>query len=417
MLSHATVGLSNVLRFGVAACALVLALSPLRLAAAAEPQVVPLWPNGAPLATGTAAADQPFLEVYPAADDAAGGPAFVICPGGGYGALAADHEGTQIARWANGIGATAFVLHYRLGSKGYHYPVQLIDVQRALRFVRANAARYKVDPRRIGIIGFSAGGHLASMAATLFDERPAGTTDDEVDAVSARPDVAVLGYPVISLTAAHAHRGSRKNLLGPAADDDDAARRLDTDTRVTAATPPTFLFQTDEDAGVPAENAVSFYLACRRERVPAELHVFERGPHGVGFALGDPVLSTWPDRLAAWLRDRGFLTVASRVPVQGKVTIDGQPVSWGMISFTPENPRAMVATARIRNGDFKLDEKFGPVAAPVRVTVTYSAADTPGVPGTNGVVTTTKPRPDAEPWRLDFSGPVAPEPLAIDIVR
>jgi hypothetical protein len=103
--------------------------------------------------------------------------------------------------------------------------------------------------------------------------------------------------------------------------------------------------------------------------------------------------------------------------VKGKVTIDGQPVSWGMISFTPENPRAMVATARIRNGDFKLDEKFGPVAAPVRVTVTYSAADTPGVPGTNGVVTTTKARPDAEPWRLDFSGPVAPEPLAIDIVR
>jgi acetyl esterase/lipase len=417
MLSHTSVGVSNVLRLGVATCALMLALSPLRLAAAAEPQAVPLWPNGAPLATGTAAADQPFLEVYPAADDAAGGPAFVICPGGGYGALAADHEGTQIARWANGIGATAFVLHYRLGSKGYHYPVQLIDVQRALRFVRANAARYKVDPQRIGIIGFSAGGHLASMAATLFDERPAGTTDDEVDAVSARPDVAVLGYPVISMTAAHAHRGSRKNLLGPAADDDDAARRLDTDTRVTTATPPTFLFQTDEDTGVPAENAISFYLACRRERVPAELHVFERGPHGVGFALGDPVLSTWPDRLAAWLRDRGFLTVASRVPVKGRVTIDGQPVSWGMISFVPENPRAAVATARIRNGDFKLDEKLGPVAAPVRVTVTYSAADTPGVPGTNGVVTTTKPRPDAEPWRLDFSGAIAPEPLTIDIVR
>jgi acetyl esterase/lipase len=417
MLSHASVGVSNVLRLGVATCALMLALSPLRLAAAAEPQAVPLWPNGAPLTTGTAAADQPFLEVYPAADDAAGGPAFVICPGGGYGALAADHEGTQIARWANGIGATAFVLHYRLGSKGYHYPVQLIDVQRALRHVRSNAARYQVDPQRIGIIGFSAGGHLASMAATLFDERPAGTTDDEVDAVSARPDVAVLGYPVISLTAAHSHRGSRKNLLGPAADDDNAARRLDTDTRVTAATPPTFLFQTDEDTGVPAENAVSFYLACRRERVPAELHVFERGPHGVGFALGDPVLSTWPDRLAAWLRDRGFLAVASRVPVKGRVTIDGQPVSWGMISFVPENPRAAVATARIRNGDFKLDEKLGPVAAPVRVTVTYSAADTPGVPGTNGVVTTTKPRPDAEPWRLDFSGALAPEPLTIDIVR
>jgi acetyl esterase/lipase len=386
-------------------------------AMAAERERVILWPSGAPLAKGTAATDEPFVEVYPAAHDAAAGPAFVICPGGGYGALAADHEGTQIARWANGLGATAFVLHYRLGSKGYHYPAQLLDVQRALRWVRANAARYSIDPQRVGIIGFSAGGHLASMAATLFDERPEGTTHDAIDAVSARPDIAVLGYPVISMTAAHAHKGSRKNLLGPAADDDAAARPLDTDTRVTANTPPTFLFQTDEDAGVPAENVISFYLACRRNHVPAELHVFERGPHGVGFGLGDPVLSTWPDRLAGWLRDRGFLAVASRVPVQGTVTINGTPVSWGMISFAPENPRAPVATARIRNGAFKLDEKLGPVAGPVRVTITSSSADTPGVEGTNGVVTTTKARPDAEPWRLDFSGPGIPEPLVIEITR
>lgn len=402
---------------GMVAIACLVAFSGGMAAAAAEPERVPLWPSGAPLAKGADETDEPFVEVYPAPDDAAGGPAFVICPGGGYGALAADHEGTQIARWANGLGATAFVLHYRLGSKGYHYPVQLIDVQRALRHVRANAARYKVDPQRIGIIGFSAGGHLASMAATLFDERPEGSTQDDIDAVSARPDVAVLGYPVISMTAAHAHKGSRKNLLGPAADDDAAARRLDTDTRVSANTPPTFLFQTDEDAGVPAENVISFYLACRRHHVPAELHVFERGPHGVGFALGDPVLSTWPDRLAGWLRDRGFLAVARRVPVQGKVLIDGKPVSWGMISFAAENPRAPVATARVRNGDFKLDEKLGPVAAPVRVTVTYSAADTPGAPGTNGVITTTKPRPEAEPWRLDFSGSATPERLTIEIVR
>ena len=417
MLRLSAAGVSRTRVRGLVAIVLLVAMCRVVPAATVEPQRVPLWPNNAPLAKGTAETDLPFLEVYPAADDAAGGPAFVICPGGGYGGLAADHEGAQIARWANGLGATAFVLHYRLGSKGYHYPVQLIDVQRALRHVRANAGRYKVDPQRIGIIGFSAGGHLASMAATLFDEPPEGATHDEVDAVSARPDVAVLGYPVIAMTEAHAHRGSRKNLLGPAADDDAAARRLDTDTRVTANTPPTFLFQTDEDAGVPAENVISFYLACRRHRVPAELHVFERGPHGVGFALGDPVLSTWPDRLAGWLRDRGFLAVARRVPVQGKATIDGKPVSWGMISFTPENPRAPVATARIRNGDFKLDEKLGPIAGPVRVTVTYSAADTPGVQATNGVVTTTKPRPDAEPWRLDFSGPGKPEPLAIDIVH
>ena len=403
------------LQYSLATIALAVAIGQPGQALAAEPAIVPLWPEGAPLARGAAETDQPFLAVYPAADRAARGPAFVICPGGGYGGLAADHEGEQIARWANGIGATAFVLHYRLGSKGYHFPVQLLDVQRAVRHVRARADRYGVDPQRIGIIGFSAGGHLASMAATLFDERPAGTTQDDVDMVSARPDVAVLGYPVISLTEPHAHRGSRNNLLGPAATDDEAARRLDTDTRVTAATPPTFIFQTDEDAGVPAENAISFYLACRRHRVPAELHVYERGPHGVGFALGDPVLSTWPDHLADWLRDRGFLAVGRRVAVAGRVTVEGRPVSWGMISFAAENPRAPVATARIRNGDFKLDGKLGPVAGPVRVTVTYSAADAPGVSGSNGVVTTTKPRPDAEPWRLDFSGAAAPEPLTIDI--
>lgn len=404
-------------RRGLAAVLVAVAATSPGRSAAAGLATVPLWPENAPLAKGSAEVDQPFMEIYPAGDDAAGGPALVICPGGGYGGLAADHEGTQIARWANGIGATAFVLHYRLGSKGYHYPVQLLDVQRAIRHVRANALRYRIDPQRIGVIGFSAGGHLASMAATLFDERPEGSTRDDVDAVSARPDVAVLGYPVISMTEPHAHRGSRKNLLGPAGDNDEAARRLDTDTRVTANTPPTFLFQTDEDSGVPAENAVSFYLACRRHRVPAELHVFERGPHGVGFALGDPVLSTWPDRLADWLRDREFLTIAKRVPVTGRVTIDGKPVSWGMISFAPENPRAPVATARVHNGGFKLDGKLGPVVGPVRVTVTYSAADAPGAASTNGVVTTTRPRPDAEPWRLDFSAAPGPEPLAIDIVR
>ena len=403
-------------RRALAATMLAVALGQPWTTAASEPTKVPLWPEGAPLAKGSAETDQPFLDVYPAADSAGRRPAFVICPGGGYGGLAADHEGVQIARWANGIGATAFVLHYRLGTQGYHFPVQLIDVQRAVRHVRARADRYGVDPQRIGVIGFSAGGHLASMAATLFDERPAGATQDDVDAASARPDVAVLGYPVISLTEPHAHRGSRNNLLGPAAADDEAARRLDTHTRVTDATPPTFIFQTDEDAGVPAENAIGFYLACRRHHVPAELHVFERGPHGVGFAFGDPVLSTWPDRLTGWLRDRGFLAVERRVAVTGRVTVEGRPVSWGMISFAAENPRAPVATARIRNGDFKLDGKLGPVAGPVSVTVTYSAADAAGVSGSNGVVATTKPRPDAEPWRLDFSG-ADPAPLAIDIAR
>lgn len=380
---------------------------------AAEPEKLPLWNAAAPLSAGQTDADQPFLVVHPAAQDRACGAAFVICPGGGYGALAADHEGTQVARWCNGVGATAFVLHYRLGSKGYHHPVQLIDVQRAIRLVRSTADDHGIDPQRIGIIGFSAGGHLASMATTLFEERPEGATSDAVDAVSARPDVAVLGYPVISLAEAHAHRGSRKNLLGPAADDDALARRLSTDGRVTAATPPTFLFQTDEDTAVPAENAVAFYLACRRARVPAELHAYERGPHGVGLALGDPVLSTWSDHLRDWLRNRGFLRPSRRVAVKGRATVAGKPVSWGMVAFTPDDPLAPVAAARIRNGDFSVGATQGPVAGPVAITVTYSAADVPGTETATGVVTTKHQHPGAGPWRHDFSADSGP--LALDI--
>lgn len=292
----------NVMSGGLASVVVMAAV----VAGAAEPVKVRLWPEGAPGAKGDSDTDQPFVEVWRAEAANASGAAFVICPGGGYGGLATDHEGKQVAEWCLDRGMTAFVLHYRLGSKGYHYPTQLLDVHRALRLVRANAAAYGVDPQRIGVWGFSAGGHLASMAATLFDERPAGATVDTIDGLSARPDLAVLGYPVIALNSETTHRGSRKNLLGP--DGDDAlAERLSTDTRVTADTPPTFIFQTDEDAGVPAENAVGFYLACRRHKVPVELHVYERGRHGVGLAPTDPVLSTWPDRLHDWLVLHGFV--------------------------------------------------------------------------------------------------------------
>jgi len=287
-------------------------------------------------------------------------------------------------------------------------------VQRAIRHVRANAAAHQVDPARIGIIGFSAGGHLASMAATLFDETLAGGTADAVDAVSARPDVAVLGYPVISLVEMHAHKGSRKNLLGPAAADDELARRLSTDTRVTAATPPTFIVQTDEDAGVPAENAVSFYLACRRHGVPAEMHVYGRGPHGIGLALGDDAISSWSGHLRDWLRDRGFLRPSARVAAKGRVTVGGVPVSWGMIEFTPADPLAPVAVARIRNGEFAVDAKGGPVAGPVAIAVTYSAADVPGLQTPTGAAEATGP-PGGGPWRHDFARD--PGPLVLDVPR
>lgn len=368
----------------------------------AEPTKVRLWPDGAPGAKGDEDKDQPFVHVWPAAKEKANGAAFVVCPGGGYGGLAADHEGTQVAKWFNGIGVSAFVLHYRLGSQGYHFPTQLIDVQRAIRHVRANAQQYGIDPNRIGIIGFSAGGHLTSMAATMFDEKPEGMTNDPVDQVSARPDVAAPTYPVISMIEDFGHKGSRKNLLGPN-DNDELAKHVSTETRVTANTPPIFIFQTDEDSVVPAENATAFYLACRKNKVPAELHIYRPGPHGVGLYLGDPVLGTWSGHLRDWLRNQGFLNPAKRTAVSGKVSINGTPVSWGSVVFTPEDPSAPVASARIMKGNFKLDEKTGPVVGRVKLSVSYSAADVPGLETADGTFTTTEQKPGAGDWSFEIA--------------
>ncbi len=356
------------------------------------------------------------MYVWPAAKEKANGAAFVVCPGGGYSGLASDHEGTQVAKWFNGLGVSAFVLHYRLGSKGYHYPTQLTDGQRAIRHVRANAKEYGIDPQRIGIIGFSAGGHLTSMAATLFDEKPAGATNDAVDQVSARPDVAVPVYPVISMSDSFGHSGSRKNLLGPASADEALAAQVSTHKRVTEKTPPIFLFQTDEDTVVPAENAVQFYLACRAHKVPAELHVYRPGPHGVGLSLGDPVLGTWSGHLRDWLRNQGFLKPSARAAVSGQVSINGKPVSWGFVIFTPEDPAAPVASARVMHGKFKLDDKTGPVVGKVKLTVSYSAADVPGLETSDGTATTNEARPGAGEWVMDIPKE-ASAPLVLELTR
>lgn len=368
---------------------------------AAEPAKVRLWPEGAPGAKGQEDKDQPFVYVWPAAKEKANGAAFVVCPGGGYGGLAADHEGKQVAKWFNGIGVSAFVLHYRLGSQGYHYPTQLMDVQRAIRHVRANAKAYGIDPNRIGIIGFSAGGHLSSMAATLFDEKPEGMTNDAVDQVSARPDVAAPTYAVISMIDDFAHSGSRKNLLGPN-NTDEMARKVSTNLQVTPKTPPTFLFQTDEDTVVPAENAVSFYLACRKNGVPAELHSYRPGPHGVGLFLGDPVLGTWSGHLRDWLRNQGFLSPKPKAAVSGKLKVNGTPVSWGSIVFTSDDPSAPVACARVMHGNFKLDEKTGPVVGKVKLRVSYSAADVAGLDTPDGTATTQEQKPGSGDWVLEI---------------
>ena len=271
----------------------------------ANPVTIPLWPGGVPGALGTEEADKPSLTIYLPAPPQATGTGIVVCPGGGYGGLALDHEGHQVARLLTSRGVAAFILKYRLGPR-YHHPVMLNDVLQAIRTVRATAAQYGLKPDRIGVLGFSAGGHLASTAATLFDRGdPAAATT--VGRTSSRPDFAVLAYPVIQMGGDVTHKGSQSNLLGPDAPPELAAK-LSTDKQVTKDTPPTFLFHTNEDDGVPAENSVLFYLALRKAGVPAELHIYEKGQHGVGLAPGDPVLRTWTDRLFDWMTVRGLMT-------------------------------------------------------------------------------------------------------------
>jgi len=263
-----------------------------------------LWPNGAPGAQGNQDEDKPSLTPYLVPPGSGTGTAVVVCPGGGYQHLAMDHEGDQIARWLNSLGVAAFVLKYRLGPK-YHHPVELGDAQRAIRTVRSQAAEYRVEPDRIGIMGFSAGGHLASSAGTHFDAGDPAAPD-AIDRAASRPDFLVLCYPVISLSEPYVHRGSLHNLLGDHPDP-KLVTLLSNELQVTAQTPPTFLFHTTTDATVPVENSVLFYMALRKAGVPAEMHIYERGPHGVGLAPTDEALSSWPARLADWLRVRGLL--------------------------------------------------------------------------------------------------------------
>ena len=266
------------------------------LAAAQNRPVENLWPNGAPGAAGSDDADQATITIYAANPAKSVGTAVVVCPGGGYGALAMDHEGRQVAEWLNGLGVSAFVLKYRLGPR-YHHPAMMQDVQQAIRTVRSRAAEFKVRPDRIGVWGFSAGGHLASTAATHFETK---------DGVSSRPDFAILGYPVITMKDPYTHKGSRRNLLGENPDP-TLVDLMSNETQVTAQTPPAFIFFTTDDQAVPVENGILFYQALHKAGVPAEIHIFETGRHGVGLAPNDPALSWWPKLLAEWLRGRGLL--------------------------------------------------------------------------------------------------------------
>jgi acetyl esterase/lipase len=272
---------------------------------AAIPARIPLWADGAPGEPATKPADEPALFLYRPADTSASGTAVIVCPGGGYGHLAIDKEGSRFADWLNSFGVTVFVLQYRHHGTGHMHPVPMLDGQRAIRTVRARASEWNVDPARIGVMGFSAGGHLASTLGTHFD-RGDPRADDPINHASSRPDFMILCYPVITLVADYTHRGSRENLLGR--DPDEAlVESLSNELQVTRDTPPTFLFHTDQDTGVPAENSVQFYLALRRAGVPAELHVYRTGGHGVGLAHDIPGTKTWPDRCREWMQSLGLV--------------------------------------------------------------------------------------------------------------
>lgn len=273
--------------------------------------VVPLYDGKAPHAVGDSAADKPSITVYKA--EKPNGAAVVVCPGGGYGFLADDHEGKQVAEWLNTLGVTAFVLKYRIVTKdrpGPVHPAPLSDAQRAIKLVRLKARDFNIDPKRVGIWGFSAGGHLASSAATHWDLGLGN--GNAIDNLSSRPDFCILAYPVITMEDGVTHAGSKRNLLG-ARPDADLVEKLSNEKQVTKDTPPTFIFHTSADTAVLPENAVRFYLACKKAGVPVEMHIYEKGKHGVGLGRdpkwtgGEQSVATWPDRLAEWMKSRELL--------------------------------------------------------------------------------------------------------------
>jgi acetyl esterase/lipase len=268
-----------------------------------------LWPSGAPGAQGNEDIDKPTLTVFLPVAQNATKTGVVVAPGGSYTHLAVEKEGFAFARWLNERGVAAFVLQYRLGPK-YHYPVELEDAQRAIRLVRAHAAEWGVATDHVGMWGSSAGGHLAATAGTKFDAGKPNARD-VVEQRSSKPDFLILSYPVITFHEPDLHRGSLKYLLGDTPDP-KLVEELSAETQVTKDTSPTFLFTTTDDKTVPVINSVMFYSALVKAGVPVEMHIFQYGAHGAGLAPTNPQLSVWPDLLAKWMRERGYMAAASQ---------------------------------------------------------------------------------------------------------
>lgn len=270
-------------------------------------EAIVLWPDGAPNAAGKEAVDIPTITPFLASKESATGAAIVVFPGGGYSHLSDVKEGSDVAKWLNTLGISAFVVKYRLGMR-YHQPNQLLDAARAVRIVRSRAKEWNLEEKRIGILGFSAGGHLASNLATHFD---AGnpSAKDLIDRVSSRPDLLVLLYPVITM-GNFTHAGSKLNLLGENPSK-ELIEQYSNELHVTKETPPTFIAHAVADASVPIENSLMFAESLRKAGVPFELHFYEKGPHGFGLAPTNPVLATWMSHCAEWLNIHGFTKAAT----------------------------------------------------------------------------------------------------------
>jgi acetyl esterase/lipase len=271
-------------------------------------QTVRLWPGDAPQAKGKGCEDIPTLTIFAPQRGHENGSAVVVLPGGAYAHLAANLEGRQVADWFTARGFEAFVLQYRLSSNGYLLPVPLLDAQRAVQMVRARAADYHIDPNRIVIIGFSAGGHLAALASTQFiPGKP--DADDPIERVSSRPDYAVLGYPWIGAISTNTSHLSYCKLFNVMDRCEELRAAYSPDLFVTKETPPTFWFHTFNDETVPVEQGLRYYEALVKAGVPSEAHIFSNGVHGTGLGKADAALDQWPNLLEFWLRAQGLLAV------------------------------------------------------------------------------------------------------------
>ncbi|MGC2402213.1 MAG: alpha/beta hydrolase [Acidobacteriaceae bacterium] len=299
-------------RFAPALCLMAATMASAQTGPAIDPALdistLPLWPAGAAETANTSPADLPTLTVFLPQEGRGTGSAVVVAPGGAYLGLASNLEGRQVADWFTARGVTAFVLKYRLGAH-YPYPIPLQDAQRAVRLVRSMAATYGFSPDRIGFIGFSAGGHLAAAAGTLFDAGKPGASD-AVERLSDRPDFLVLGYPWLNAMQPSGHYISYCSVIKtiPPETCKEDEQKYTPSLHVTAQTPTTFIYSTTDDETVPISASVDFYRALMAAGVAAELHIFRHGEHGSGMGAGVAALDLWPVLLEQWLRDQGLLT-------------------------------------------------------------------------------------------------------------